>query len=270
MSASGLVGLCYTFVMWRLLALMIAMNVGGLPWVRATSFIARPFPDTVQDAPVIVRGTIGASTTDWGKEGDGGRRIFTYWDLRVAEVLKGTATGRKGEIIKIREMGGEKDGMGMEVAGSANFLAAEEVVVFLSEKNSENSHDVWGMMMGKLNVTRDGQGDEVLSGAAVSDEYSNYPDASAWTVESLRKLIAAQASPTKPLSPEPIAVPVASPSPLGAAAPSALPTASPDASDAALQLQSLPSEDHGLPGGLWLLLGAVIIGIAGFFVARKR
>ena len=220
---------------------------------------------------MIVRGTIGASTTDWGKEGDGGRRIFTYWDLRVAEVLKGAAAGRKGELIKIREMGGEKDGMGMQVAGTATFLPAEEVVVFLSEKNSESSHDVWGMMMGKLNVTTNAQGREVLSGAAITGEHGDYPHASTWTLESLRKLIATQANPTQKPAPESAAAPISAPSLLPpTATPSPVVAPAPDASLAALQLQPSPSEDHGLPRGLWLLLGAVVIGIAGFFIARRR
>jgi hypothetical protein len=251
--------------MWRLLALTIAVIVGGQPRAGATSFIERPFPDTVQEAPVIVRGTVGASTTDWGKEGDGGRRIFTYWDLRITEVLKGAA-GQKGELIKIREMGGEKDGMGMQVAGTASFVAAEEVVVFLSEKNAENSHDVWGMMMGKLNVNTDQDGHEFLTGAAITGEHGDYPHASAWTIGSLRKLIAAQAGPAQAAPPEP----QSTPEPTRTVIPPVTPSPAPDASGAALQLQSSPSVEHGLPSGLWLLMGAAVLGIAGFFIARKR
>lgn len=259
--------LCYTFGMRRLLALIIAVYMGGQPQAQATSFVERPFPETVQEAPVIVRGTVGASTTDWGKEGDGGRRIFTYWDLRVGEVLKGAVTAKRGELLKIREMGGEKDGMGMQVAGAANFSAAEEVVVFLSERNSENSYDVWGLMMGKLNVKTDAEGRETLSGASITGEHGDYPHASSWTMDSLRKLIATQASPapslTKRIAPE--ALPLASPTP----APP-LPSASPDATPAALQLQPSQPEDQSLPSSIWIVLGALILGIAGYFIARKR
>lgn len=125
----------------------------------------RPFPDTVQDAPVIVRGTIGAKRVDWGRGLDESRRIYTYYDLVVHETLKGANAGTH---LVFREMGGEKDGRGLQVAGSAEFSTGEDVVVLLNEQNGEGTYDLRGLMMGKLTVEKDDQGNEVLDGPALS------------------------------------------------------------------------------------------------------
>src|ERR1700722_13674794 len=91
------------------------------PTAWATTFMQQPFPAAVSDAPVVVRGKIGNSTADWGSMWDGQKRIYTYYDFALAEVLKGPVAGTPGHSITIREMGGAKNGVGMQVAGTARF-----------------------------------------------------------------------------------------------------------------------------------------------------
>lgn len=164
---------------------------------EATSFIQQPFPDTVEDAPVIVRGKTGKPTSNWGIATDGGKRIYTFNDLEVQEVLKGTLLEKS---IVIRELGGEKDGMGMHVAGASHFDAGEDVVVFLSEQNAENSYDVRGLMMGKYTIKQSPSGKEYLEGPGISStpdseikKTSDTDSTPEWTLDALRELIREQA-----------------------------------------------------------------------------
>jgi|GEM_PF-656775 len=158
----------------------------------ATSFIDQPFPDTIQDAPVIVRGKIGKRSVNWGTAADGGKQIYTFNDLDIEEVLKGQIEQKS---IVIRELGGEKDGIGMHVAGASHFNVGEDVMVLLSEQNSEGSYNVRGLMMGKYNVERDATGTEYLIGPGISadetfDKKNDSPHP--WTLDALRQVIRVQ------------------------------------------------------------------------------
>lgn len=178
---------------WTLLLnlALLAFTVFG-DWASclATSFIEQPFPDTVQEAPIIVRGKVGKTSANWGKGADGGKRIYTFNDLDVQEVFKGHLDTRS---IVIRELGGEKDGIGMQVAGTSYFEPGEDVVVLLSERNSENSYEVRGLMMGKYNLKTDASGKEYLVGPGIPSS-----DTHQWTLEALREVIQTQANPPAP------------------------------------------------------------------------
>lgn len=162
-----------------------------IPLLLATTFIERPFPTTVQDAPLIVRGKIGQTRPEWVNGIDGARRIFTYYDLNVTESIKGGIAS--GSAIQIRELGGEKDGMGMQVSGTAHFDPEEDTVVFLGEKNGDQSYDVHGMMMGKYNLRRDSDGQEYLVGPGIAAHHrdgQNDPDSEKkWYLQDLRTLV---------------------------------------------------------------------------------
>jgi hypothetical protein len=168
----------------------------------ATSFYPTPFSDKVRNAPHVVRGTAGSSQADWSVGGDGSRRIYTYTDLKVEEVIKGAQISN-GSSILMRELGGEKDGLGMRVAGTAEFKQGEDTVVFLGNKNPDGSYDVFGMMTGKFNVRRDDQGEEVLTGGGLSPwgqweglvQHDTGPlkkDRGKWTLNRLRDLVKEQ------------------------------------------------------------------------------
>ena len=61
----------------------------------ATSFVERPFPETIQGAEAIVRGRVGMSYADWAQDPGDERRIYTFIEIDVQESLKGNLpTGR--------------------------------------------------------------------------------------------------------------------------------------------------------------------------------
>lgn len=177
--------------------LFAASLIPGLP-AHSTSFLAQPFPKTVSDAPVILRGQVGASHSEWGGSPRDSGRIFTETDLKLEEVIKGPGL-RMPTTIWIREIGGEVGGVGMEVAGSSRFHPGEDVVVMLGNQNADGSFDVRGLMMGKLNVRRDASGRETLEGPAIDFQGENILQAGhdpssheTWTLDALRALVASQ------------------------------------------------------------------------------
>lgn len=187
-------------------SLLIFASLFLLPSALATTFIERPFPESVSEAPLIVRGRIGTSYADWVQNA-GGRKIYTFYDLQVDEVIKGQVENRS---IVIRELGGEKDGVGMHVSGAAQFDRGEDVVVFLTERNSDGSFDVLGLMMAKYNIQRDESGNEVLVGPGLGGAHSHAAESShkeahdeshnapeepkKWTLDALRQLVKEQQS----------------------------------------------------------------------------
>lgn len=185
---------------------------------NATTFIPMPFPDLVGGAPTIARGVIGPSHSDWVGGANGSRRIFTFYEFQVEEVFKGEIGGSS---VQIRELGGEKDGVGMQISGTAQFAPGEDVVVFLGTKNEDGSYEVRGLSSGKFDLERQPDGKECLSGVALSgDEHERGGEKCAWDIASLRKIVREQsAAPaaanlrTPPVSPPQRSLPTSSPAP---------------------------------------------------------
>src|SRR4051812_41609045 len=190
--------------------LAIWMLFLGLSQAQATTFVQQPFPQTVGEAPVIARGKIGRGVSDWVTFPDGQKRIYTFFELHDAEILKPPAESQNPgqKTLAIRELGGTKNGIGMQVAGAAQFAEGEDVVVFLNDRNADGSYDVRGMMMGKYQVHKQPDGQETLSGPglaggpagsivtddAVDRAQAGPSGASPWTVDRLRQLIDTQKS----------------------------------------------------------------------------
>jgi hypothetical protein len=134
----------------------------------------------------------------------------------VSEGFKGGP--KSGATIRIRELGGTKDGVSLTVSGTADFDRGEDVVVMLSEANSsvDSAYPVIGMMMGKYNLEKGADGKEYLIGAGIGaakhpglrHEASTERSARI-SLESLREIIRNQAAEPHP-SPTPAASEVAS------------------------------------------------------------
>jgi hypothetical protein len=170
----------------------------------ATSFYERPFPDTVRSTPTIVRGKIGKSRTEWTTLPDGSRHLFTYYDVDVSEGFKGVP--RTGAPIRIREIGGSKDGVSLNVSGTAVFEKGEDVVVLLGRAGmeSDGTYPVMGMMMGKFDIEKGEDGKEYLRGPGLGssvlpglrNEDSNKKTVQV-SLEGLREIIRTQAKAAK-------------------------------------------------------------------------
>ena len=178
---------------------MIKNSFVGLAWAFytqisfATTFAPVPFPQSVQDAPLIVQGKVGMSYSDWGKNQAESKQLYTYTELDDIQALKGQASEHS---IVIREMGGEKDGIGLHIPGTAAFKQGEDIVIFLKNRslgapgsaelpNRDDSYPVHGMMMGKYTLETNSEGEEILKGPGLLDEKT-------WTVRDLKKLITSQ------------------------------------------------------------------------------
>lgn len=138
------------FVVFLVLLLSVA--------AQATTFVNRPLGEVVKETANIVRGRPGESYSDWGKGEN--RQIFTYTPFVVTEVLKG---GLRENRILLRQPGGGKDGMEMNVPGTAHFNTTEDVVVMLGERNKEDdSYDIPGFTTGKYSVVPGENGEPAL------------------------------------------------------------------------------------------------------------
>jgi hypothetical protein len=242
---------------------------------QATTFMERPFPDAVRDAPIVVRGRVGASYTNWVVGPDGGKRIFTFTELTVDEVFKGPSAAGKRSLV-MRELGGEKDGMGMQVAGTAQFERGEDVVVFLNEPAPDGAYEVRGMMMGKYTLERE-DGQEHLAGAGLMDRqghgehvvgeaHNDTPPEKKWTLDALRQLIRSQGLGLVP-TPGP-----SKPAPLQALSPTPappVPRAAPSPTPAPQLQNSPPGEPADDPWSL-VLLSIGITGTIGVLVLLLR
>lgn len=232
----------------------------------ATEFVPSALPNQVAEAPIIVRGTIGMSYSDWGNHDDGGRGLFTFYQLQPSDVMKGQVTA--GATILFREIGGEKDGIGEGVPGAAQFTRGEDVIVMLGLQNHDGSYDLRGLSAGKFNIVREEDGSEGLKSVALSPP----PHEGNWTIADLKKAVRDQeaTSQTKPSG-----APTKLPSNL--AAQSSFPASSKTPSSAeglpAPQLQTSGVEPTGAKGHdsvLFYALGALGLLFIGFIVRRIR
>ncbi len=166
----------------------------------ASSFYEQPFPETVKSSSSIVRGKIGKSSTEWATFPDGSKHLFTYYDVEVKEGLKGVP--RAGSPIRIRELGGSKDGVSLQVSGTAHFETGEDVVVMLGESNAQvdGAYPVQGMMMGKYTLEKGTDGKELLRGPGLGS--STHPGlrnnaegkSAVVSLDQLRDIVRTQAS----------------------------------------------------------------------------
>lgn len=125
----------------RVLALVAALlSVAA----SATVIIQETLEQMAQRVPVIVRGRVARSVAGWD---DSKQRIWTWTELSVTERVKGAVPG----VLLLKQPGGEVEGFGQAVAGTASFREGEDVVVFLDKAPDEpDTWRVYGMSAGKI------------------------------------------------------------------------------------------------------------------------
>ncbi len=126
----------------------------------ATSFYIRPFSEFTKTTPNIIRGKMNNIHVDHAVNSDGEKIIYTYANLDVKDVIKGSISGTQ---IKIRKLGGTKDGVTLEIPSSVEFVDKEEGVYFLSEELEDHSYEVSSLELGKFTVAEK-NGEEILKG----------------------------------------------------------------------------------------------------------
>jgi hypothetical protein len=164
----------------------------------ATSFYIRPLPDFTRDAENIIRGRLHQPHAEFGIAQSGERNVYTFAELEVMEVLKGTITKPS---LPIRKLGGTKDGITLNIPGSPEFQDGEESVFFLGTENEDHSYELTGLELGKFSL-QEKNGELELSGGLLG--YSSGPEAMdamgpgvvenrrIWTLKQLKELIAIQ------------------------------------------------------------------------------
>lgn len=88
-------------------------------------------------------------------------RPYTHWRLQITEQFTGTSLGT--EVI-IRQPGGEINGMGYAVAGSAKFSGGEDVFVNVRDTHDPKVKEVVGLASGKYKVTNTGGAQKIQNG----------------------------------------------------------------------------------------------------------
>ncbi len=130
---------------------------------QATIMQRLEIEELARNSSDVFHGQIVSTETYWNA---GHTRIYTGAFLRINESFRGAA--KHGEMVKIVQLGGEKDGVRMDYAGRPEFAVGESVVLFTT-RNRNNELTVVALKQGKMRVegqtvTRDFSGLTLLNG----------------------------------------------------------------------------------------------------------
>ena len=136
---------------------------------QATIMQRLEIEELARNSSDVFHGQIVSTETYWNAEHT---RIYTGARLRINETLKGTA--KRGDLAKVIQLGGEKDGVKMDYAGRPEFAPGESVVLFTT-RNRNNELTVVALKQGKMRVegqtvTRDFSGLTLLNGTKAGKE----------------------------------------------------------------------------------------------------
>ena len=137
--------------MKRSLYLVLGLWLLATGPASATTMKRLLLSDLTSEADVIVQGRVVSRVSSWNEDRT---RIYTVTELHVDESLKGPA--RPGEVLRIRQIGGQVDGLSQVISGNAELRTDEEVVLFLDRDETLPWHYVVGMAQGKFGVDRSG------------------------------------------------------------------------------------------------------------------
>jgi len=102
----------------------------------------------VDESSYIVQGRITGKRVAW--ERGGGRFIWTHYQIKLEDVLKGAGS----DVVEVSVPGGILDGVGMRIAGTVSFAQGEEVLLFL-ERTPLGYLRATGYWQGKYTILRD-------------------------------------------------------------------------------------------------------------------
>lgn len=128
--------------------LVAALLSVALP-AHATVMVPMPLEDMVQGATAIVHARVARVGSRLALDPERGPSPHTVSELVVLEWLKGEG----GSQITIDELGGEVAGLTMTIAGTPEYRAGDEVVVFL-RVTDDGTWRTLGMVQGQFVVRR--------------------------------------------------------------------------------------------------------------------
>lgn len=114
-------------------------------------------------ADVVVTGRVEAVTSGWDPDT---AALYTYVALHVREVLKGDLSERR---ITIKQLGGVKGGLALEVNDQASFAVGEEVLLYLESRPRDGTLYTAALWQGKWALERDVRGQRMAVRRAPHD-----------------------------------------------------------------------------------------------------
>jgi hypothetical protein len=135
-----------------------------LPVGEATAAIVplKTTEEMTRQADLVVTGCVRGMSSRWNEEHT---NIFTFVEVRVAEVLKGT---HDGETLTVKVYGGIVGDTTIGVSNMPRFAVDERVLLFLQGVDRDpgtgkpGSYQTCNLDQGKLSVLIDKAGNEVL------------------------------------------------------------------------------------------------------------
>lgn len=118
----------------------------------------------IDRSPVIVEGHVTKSWTAWDSAH---RYIWTHYELRVADALRGSSSN-----LTVSEPGGSLDGVNQGFSGSVGYAPGEHVVLFLF-RTPAGYWRTTGGAQGKVTVRGNGRVHVDQEGTAPLDSHSD-------------------------------------------------------------------------------------------------
>lgn len=131
------------------LLLVAASGVVAVPPAQATVMMNMSTKELTERASLVVRGIVDRQQVVEVKG-----HLWTDSYVRVEETIKGSA--KTGQVVVMRQPGGETVVVGERVAGAATFSIGEEVLVFA--RPVRDFYVPVGMCLGKYRLVRGSDG----------------------------------------------------------------------------------------------------------------
>ncbi len=138
----------------RALSALLVLLVSFAVPARATQVVGQDTPTLARGSSDIVIGEVAGTRSHWN---DARTRIVTDVTVRVAETLKGAGPA----TITLTQLGGDVDGMHLEVEGSPVFRVGQRSVLFLW-RDARGRAQVNGLAQGKYDIERGANGRDVV------------------------------------------------------------------------------------------------------------
>ncbi|MBI2820150.1 MAG: hypothetical protein HYX73_09245 [Acidobacteria bacterium] len=113
----------------------------------ATTLLAMYLDDLTSESQTVAYGRVVGARTEWDTAHNW---IFTVYTIQPTQYLKGNL----GTSFELREPGGERDGIGMIVAGVPQFQVGQESVLFVWT-DPKGFHQVIGFEQGAVLIATD-------------------------------------------------------------------------------------------------------------------
>lgn len=148
---------------------VVLLALVGFSLVRFDAAFAARYADVSVDqltrnAAVIFEGEVASVRSEWNADRT---RIYTTVTIRVGQFHKGNLAR---DVVDVRFAGGTVGEITMAIVGQPSFVADERVFLFLKPNFEQRDTPIVGDEIGKLRVTTDANGADILLGPTATFE----------------------------------------------------------------------------------------------------